>query len=181
MRLALLLAALLPAVALAQDAPRRKPGLWEVAMTSPMMPQPMTVRQCVDEKTDDFGARGPRGAQNCSRMSIRREGGKVVLDSVCQIEGSTATSRGEFSGDLNTSYAGDVVTKFSPPMHGIAESKMSFKGRHIGACAPGQKPGAITSQGGIDMQKMLEDARAGKINPEDARRMMEEMQRQYKK
>ena len=111
---------LVPALALAQDAPRRKPGLWEITMTSAMMPQPMTVRQCVGEKTDDFGANQGPGAQRCSKQSIRREGAKVVIESVCQIEGSTATSRGEFAGDLNSSYSGEMLTRFAPPMHGIA-------------------------------------------------------------
>jgi hypothetical protein len=149
---------LLPALALAQDAPRRKSGLWEITMSSAQMPQPMTVRQCVDEKTDDLGASQGRGAQRCSKQSIRREGAKFVIESVCQIEGSTATSRGEFTGDLSSSYSGDMVTKFAPPMHGMAETKMSFKGRHTGPCAAGQKPGAVTTQGGTDIQKMMEDA-----------------------
>jgi hypothetical protein len=158
LRSAIALLLLVPALAPAQDAPRRKPGLWEITMTSAMMPTPMTVRQCVDDKTDDFGASQGRGAQKCSKQSIRREGAKVVIESVCLIEGSTATSRGEFAGDLNSAYSGDMVTRFSPPMHGMTETKMSFKGRHTGPCAPGQKPGAVTTQGGTDIQKMMEDA-----------------------
>lgn len=181
MRTLLAAALLVPAVALAQDAPRRKPGQWEMTMSSAQMPQPMTMTQCVDDKTDDFGASQGRGKQQCSKQSIRREGGKVVIESVCQVEGSTATSRGEFTGDLNSSYTGEMVTKFSPPMHGMSETRMNFKARHLGPCAAGAKPGAVTTQGGMDVQKMMEAAKSGKLDPEQARRMAEEMQRQYKK
>ena len=138
MRLILIAALLLPAVALAQDTPRRKSGLWEISMSSAQMPKPMVTTQCVDEKTDEFG-KGGRDREKCSKQSVRREGGSVIVESVCQMEGATATSRGVFSGDFATSYKGEMVTKFSPPLHGMAESKMSFQARHMGPCQAGKK------------------------------------------
>jgi len=141
-------------LAFAQDAPRRKSGLWEVSMSSAQMPAPMVTRQCVDEKTDDFGRRPPQGREQCSKQSVRREGGSVIVESVCQMEGSTATSRGVFSGDFNSAYKGEMVTKFNPPMHGMAETKMNFQARLTGPCAPGQKPGDVTMQGMPKMPQM---------------------------
>ena len=137
----LLIVSLGAAGALAQDAPRRKPGLWEISMTMGRMPAPMVSRQCVDEKTDDFGSRPTRsgGAEKCSKKSVRREGGSVILESVCQAEGSTATSRGVFTGDFTTAYKGDMTTTFSPPLNGMGEMKMTFQARYTGPCAPGQK------------------------------------------
>lgn len=163
--------------ALAQDAPKRKSGLWEISMTMPQMAAPMVSRQCVDEKTDDLGRRPSRaGPENCSKKSVRREGNSVIVESVCQMEGSTATSRGVFTGDFATSYKGDMTTKFVPPMNGMAESKMSFQGRLTGPCAPGQKPGDIALQG-----MPGGGAAAGRMNPEQARRMAEELRKQYQK
>lgn len=171
--------------ALAQDAPRRKSGLWEISMTMPQMPAPMVSRQCVDQNTDDLGRQPSRGGpENCSKKSVRREGGSVIVESVCQIEGSTATSRGVFTGDFATSYKGDMTTRFVPPLQGSTESKMSFQARLTGPCAPGQKPGEIAVQGtpgGMDMQKMMDAARSGKMDPEQARRMAEELRKQYGK
>ncbi|HEY8068742.1 MAG TPA: DUF3617 family protein [Burkholderiales bacterium] len=173
--LLLLVLSLGAASALAQDAPRRKSGLWEISMSMAQMPAPMVSRQCVDEKTDDFGSRPPRGgAQKCSRQSVRREGGSVIVESVCQIEGSTATSRGVFTGDFGTAYKGEMTTKFSPPMHGMAESKMSFQAHLTGPCAPGQKPGDIAVQG-------MPGGAGGKMSADDARRMAEELRKQYQK
>jgi hypothetical protein len=138
---------------MAQDAPRRKSGLWEISMTSPQMPHPMVTRQCVDEKTDDLGKRPMRGNEKCTKQSVRREGGNVVVESVCQMEGSTATTRGVFSGDFASAYKGEMTTTFSPPMHGMTESKMNFQAKLTGPCAAGQKPGDVQMQGMPGMPK----------------------------
>ena len=167
---------LVAAGAAAQDAPRRKSGLWEVSMSSPQMPAPMVSRQCVDEKTDDMSKGASRGgSEKCSKQSVRREGGNVVVESVCLIDGSTATTRGVFSGDFNSSYKGEMTTRFAPPLHGNAESRMSFQARLTGPCAPGQKPGDVAVQG------MPGKAGAGGMSADEARRMVEEMQRKYGK
>ena len=167
---------LLAAGAAAQDAPRRKSGLWEVSMSSPQMPTAMVSRQCVDEKTDDMGKGASRGgAEKCSKKSVRREGGKVVIESVCEVDGSTATTHGVFSGDFNSSYTGEMTTRFAPPLHGTAESKMSFRARLTGPCAPGQKPGEAAVQG------MPGKSGSGGMSSDEARRMVEEMQRKYGK
>jgi hypothetical protein len=176
--LSLALLCFVAAGAAAQDAPRRKSGLWEISMSSPQMPGPMVSRQCVDEKTDDMARSSARGGpEKCSKKSVRREGGNVIVESVCQVEASTATSRGVFSGDFSSSYKGEMTTKFAPPMHGMAETKMSFQARHTGPCAPGQKPGDIAVQG----MPGGAAGRAGGMNIEDARRMAEEMQRKFGK
>jgi len=167
------------AAVLAQDAPRRKSGLWEISMSSPQMPAPMVSRQCVDEKTDDMAKGASRdGAEKCSKKSVRREGGNVIVESVCQIDGSTATTRGVFTGDFSSAYKGEMTTRFAPPMHGMSESKMSFQARHAGPCAPGQKPGDVAIQG---MPGAGAGRPAGGMSADDARRMAEELRKQYGK
>ena len=182
MHMLLLVPALLvlSAQALAQDTPRRKSGLWEISMTTPQMPGPMVSRQCVDEKTDDLGKSSSRGGpENCSKKSVRREGGGVVFESVCQIDGSTATTRGVFTGDFASAYKGEMTTRFAPPLHGSAESTMRFQARLTGPCAPGQKPGEVTVQG---MPGAAAAGRpAGGMTADEARRMAEEMRKQYGK
>src|SRR6185295_162798 len=176
----LILACLAAAAATAQDAPKRKSGLWEVSMSMPQMPEPMTSRQCVDQATDDFSKSPSRGgAEKCSKQSVRREGGNVIVESVCQVEGSTATTRGVFTGDFTTSYKGDMTTKFSPPLHGNAETKMSFQARHVGACSAGQKGGDVTTQGMPG--GAAPGAGGGRMSLDEARRMAEEMQRKFGK
>jgi hypothetical protein len=63
-------------------------------------------------------------------------------------------------------------------MQGMAESKMNFQARHTGPCAPGQKPGDVTMQG---MPGGGAGRPEGKMSADDARRMAEEMRKQYGK
>ncbi len=170
---------LLAAGASAQDAPKRKSGLWEISMTMPQMPAPMVSRQCVDQKTDDLGKSASRDpSTKCSKQSVRREGANVVVESVCQIEGSTATTRGVFTGDFSSAYKGEMTTRFVPPLHGSAENRMNFQARLTGPCAPGQKPGDVAVQG---MPGGATGRPAGRMSADDARRMAEELRKQYGK
>ncbi len=55
-----------------------------------------------------------------------------------------------------------MTTRYSPPLHGETESKLSFQARLTGPCAPGQKPGAVATPGapgGAVTQKMIDDLR----------------------
>ena len=163
----------LAAVAAAEDAPRRKSGLWEVTVRSGAMPQPMTMQQCVDQKTDDMARQEGSRQQHCSKTSARRESGRVVAESECKVENSTARTRAVMTGYLASSYSADVTTTFVPPLHGIKEQKATTQARWLGPCKPGQKPGD-TSVSGMP-------AGAGKMDPEAARRMAEEMRKRYQK
>lgn len=166
-----------------QDAPKRKSGLWEVSMTSSQMPAPMVAKQCVDQSTDDF-SKSPRGGDDkCSKKSVRREGGNVVVETVCQVEGSTATTRGVFSGDFASAYKGEMVTRFAPPLHGMAETKMNFSAKHTGPCAAGQKPGDVVMDGmpGMGGAAGAGARPAGRMSADDARKMAEELRKQFGK
>ena len=159
--------------AAAQDAPRRKSGLWEMTMQSPGMRQAMTLQQCIDEKTDDLAKQQGAGQQRCTKTKVRRESGRVVAESECQIENSTAKTRVVLTGDLASSYSADMTTTFTPPLHGMTEQKSTMQARWVGACKAGQKPGDTTMSG--------VPAGAGKMDPEAARRMAEEMRKRYQK
>jgi hypothetical protein len=175
----IVVAACAASAATAQDAPKRKSGLWEISMTMPQMAAPMVTKQCVDQNTDDLSKASTNGGQmKCSKNSVRREGGSVIVESVCQMEGSTATTRGVFTGDFASAYKGEMVTRFVPPMHGTAESKVNFQARLTGPCAPGQKPGEVTMQG---MPGGAAGRPGGRMSPEDAKRMAEELRKQYGK
>jgi hypothetical protein len=171
---------LVAAGAAAQDAPKRKSGLWEISMTMPQMPAPMVMRQCVDQATDDLGKSASHDpSTKCSKQSVRREGGNVIVESVCQMEGSTATTRGVFTGDFSSAYKGEMVTKFVPPLQGSAENRVNFQARHTGPCAAGQKGGDFSMPG---MPGGAAGGRpAGRMSPEESRRMAEEMRKQYQK
>ena len=168
-RAALALCPLLFAAGLAgaADSPARKSGLWE--MTNNMSgPQQMTttMQQCVDEKTDKLAEQPGDMKQNCTKNDISRSGGKVVVDSVCKFEGTTATTHAEFSGDFGSNYRGDIKTTYNPPMHGMKDSQMVIAAKWLGPCKPGMKPGDVMMQGMPGMPGGM------KFNPADMQKQM---------
>ena len=155
-----------PAVVAAQDLPSRKPGLWEVTMQVTNAPS-QTVRQCIDEKTDAQMQRMAQGMgqQQCSKNTLTRDGDRWVGESECRFGGSTATSRSVFAGDFDKAYKGEVDTKYSPPMGGVSQSKVTMQAKWAGPCPSGWKPGDMEMPGGmgrVNVNEMMGGGAAAK-------------------
>lgn len=151
------------------NGPARKSGLWEItnAMGGPHA-MTTTMQQCVDQNTDKLTEQaGQKDAQqNCPKNDVKQSGGKVVVDSVCKFDGTTATTHAEFSGDFGSNYRGDIKTTYSPPMHGMKESQMTISAKWLGPCKPGMKPGDVVMQGMPGMPGGM------KFNPADMQKQM---------
>ena len=152
MRLVLMFAVLVlssPLFAAPPGMPVRKPGLWEIKMQVSSMPQPMVTQQCIDEKTDDLmQQRGEaQSKQKCSKNTMRREGDKVIVESVCKFDSTTASTTAIFSGDFSHSYRGEINTSYAPPIQGMKSSRQTVEAKWLGACKPGQKPGDVIMPG----------------------------------
>ena len=146
--------------ALAADMPKRKSGLWEISTRMEGMPNMGPMQQCIDQNTDDLmQQRAKKDTAKCSVMDIKPQGNKISIHSVCKIEGTTATTDATFVGAFDSAYKGDMRTTFSPPMHGMSESKMSIEAKWLGACKPGQKPGDVVmpNMNGMNMNEMMKD------------------------
>ena len=155
-----LLAASLVGSVQAAEMPKRKAGLWEINTRMDGMPAMGAIQQCIDQNTDDLMQQQARKEkQNCSVIDITPLGNKVTVHSVCKVQSSTATTDAVFIGSFDSSYKGDMHTRFSPPMHGTSETKMSFDARWIGPCKPGQKPGEVImpNVGGVNINEMMKD------------------------
>lgn len=139
-----------PVAALSQDLPSRKPGLWEITMQVTHSPS-QTMRQCVDEKTDVQMQRMAQGtgAQQCSRNTVTRDGDRWVGESECRHGNSVATSRSVFAGDFDKGYKGQIDVKYSPPLGGIAQSRVMMRAKWTGACPDGWKAGDMEMPGGM--------------------------------
>lgn len=149
--LALATALLLAATGtLAADMPKRKPGLWQIETTMAAAPAMGPIKQCIDEKTDNFYQQlGEQHKDKCSESEIRNTGDKIVVHSVCRMGGSTATTDATFSGRFDSDYRGDIRVKYNPPMHGMTESAMTVAAKWLGPCAAGQKPGEMILPNGM--------------------------------
>jgi hypothetical protein len=134
------------AAAASAAAPQRKSGLWEMKMSSGQMPGGMTIQQCVDQKSDDI-SKMQEPKSNCTKNVVRREGDKIVAESVCKMQGTTATTRSVFTGKFDSAYKGEIRSTYDPPLHGMRESSSMMEAKWLGPCLAGQKPGDVVMPG----------------------------------
>ncbi len=142
----------LAADALALDLPKRKSGLWDVKISrSSTKRPPQTFQMCIDQSTDDVTLQMGESVsrQACSKQQIRREGNRIVGDSVCKIGETTATSHTVVSGDFDRAYRGEIHTKYSPPLMGTSENVILIDGKWSGPCQPDQQPGDMIMPNGM--------------------------------
>jgi len=138
-----------PASAASMDAPKRKSGLWEIKMSGPQMQGGHMMQQCVDQKSDDLTKSDKPGMEkmSCSKNEVRKEGDRIVSESVCKMEGTTVTTRTVMTGRFDSAYKADIKSTFEPPMHGMRESSSTMEAKWLGPCKPGQKHGDISMPG----------------------------------
>lgn len=144
--------------------PPRKPGLWELKGDLPMLPgQQVTARRCIGPRGEgDPLAQGSAELRDCNEPRVTRRGSELVVDMVCRVEGSRATSRGVFTGDFQNRYAGRLDTTYAPPLRGMTTSSTNLEARRLGPCLPGQKPGeteVAMSGGTLNLQDVLKNLR----------------------
>lgn len=155
-----LVAASMAGGALAADAPKRKSGLWEISTHMEGMPSMGPIQQCIDQNTDNLmQQRAQKKKPDCSVMDTKQQGKKFTLHSVCKIENTTATTDAVFVGAFDSAYKGDIHTRYSPAMHGLAESKMRMEAKWLGPCKAGQKPGDVImpNMKGMNINEMMND------------------------
>ena len=164
MRYVIFLVTLLTTVSAASaasfDAPKRKSGLWEIKMSNAAA-KGTTMQQCIDQSTDDLMKNNMAGMEkpSCSKNEMRRDGDKIVSESVCKVGASTATTRAVFTGQFDTAYKADIKSTYEPPLHGMKESTTVLNAKWLGACKLGQKAGDISMPGmpNINMKDMMKN------------------------
>lgn len=153
----------------AADLPKRKAGLWEIKTQMAGQPAHGAMQQCIDANTDNLMQQraakegvGPK----CDTMDVKRQGDRVVIHSVCKMEGTTATTDAVITGSFDSGYRNEMTVRYDPPMYGMASTKMTQETKWLGPCKAGQKPGDVIMPG------------MGTFNaqdPERNRKQMEEM------
>jgi hypothetical protein len=133
----------------ADELPRRKSGLWSLSVLTPGASVPMTMQQCVDEKTDDIAATMTDKTKQACKSQMKRDGGRLVFDSTCKLGATTATTRGVFVGDPKSSYTFESTTTFNPPMAGMRDGVTKAAAQWTGPCTAGMKPGDVVMSNGV--------------------------------
>lgn len=152
--------------AAAVDFPQRKPGLWQISMTSEGRNMPPQVsKQCTDAATDkDMITMTAGNKSDCSPMDIKQVGATYVTDMTCKFGETSMTSHAVVSGDFNSAYNVNIESKMSGqampggPPGGV--SRMTIAAKWLGPCEAGQKPGDIILSNGMKMN--IHDAPRGR-------------------
>ena len=149
----------------AQDAPKRKPGLWEIVTTSDRSnTAARTVKMCTDEKTaglfSQLGDRVSKGV--CSKRDMQNQGSQIVTDSVCTIAKSQVTSHTVMTFDSPTSFTIEVHSHYEPALFGKSETNSTQVGKWVGECPSDMKAGDVLTPTGIkiNLSSMLESKAA---------------------
>ena len=131
-----------PARAFADPYPARKPGLWEITMTSKGSP-PTVTKLCIDAATEaDMLKKGEATkASICSRNEVHRSGNVYTSDSVCRPMSSETTSHSVtiFTGD--TAYTMVIASHYNPPFMGHTDQEMTQDAKWLGPCGSDMQPG----------------------------------------
>ncbi len=148
------------APALADDLPHRKSGLWSMSIITPGTSVPLTMQQCVDEKSDDMMAGMADKSKQACKSQSKREGGRVVLDATCKLATTTSKMHGVFVGDPKSSYTFESTTTFDPPVAGTRAGVTKVTAQWTGACRAGMKPGDVQMLNGVKFNVNDHPARA---------------------
>jgi Protein of unknown function (DUF3617) len=143
------------------DPPKRKSGLWEIKISSAEAGGTHIIQQCINENTDDMMRNNMEGTEksSCSKAKFHKEGEKIVYESVCKVEGSTAKTRSVISGRFDSAYKVDTRSTYEPPMHGMSEASTKLDAKWLGACKAGQKTGDVSIPGmpNIDINELMKN------------------------
>ena len=107
----------------------------------------MKMRQCVSPATErsfspfEHGPPGRRGADDfkCSKRGVHRTAGGWAFESVCLRGGKTVTTTGTLTGDFQTHYRMDLVSR-----GGEGPQHMTMDNTWVGPCPAGGGKNTVT-------------------------------------
>ncbi|MEO8487153.1 MAG: DUF3617 family protein [Betaproteobacteria bacterium] len=139
--------------AAAQDYPKLKPGLWEVASRTSAQAKddpPLKSSMCLDDATAREMYNASQGMMSgmCSKFDVKQTGNRYTSEAECKLGQSKMVARSTMTLSGDASYRIEGTSTFDPPFMGMKEATTTVEARHAGPCKPGQKPGDITTAAG---------------------------------
>ena len=142
----------LAGVAVADELPLRKPGLWEMKVVKVGSDLPsITMQHCTDATVDKDMADSvsPLVKRVCSKRDVQKTATGYVSDSLCTIAGVSVTSHSEIVGDFNSAYTVTTKAHIDKGPDSVRDTTTQIDAKWLGACKPDQKPGDVVMPGGI--------------------------------
>jgi hypothetical protein len=138
-----LVCAALALPALAQDYPKLKPGLWEIKRSSDRGPGMPALTICMDDaiQREMYTAGLDSMKSMCSKADFKITGSRGVGEFVCNMNGTTVTSKSVMTLTGDTAWRTEVDNSYQPHLNGQSKTHVVVEGRYTGACKPGQRLG----------------------------------------
>lgn len=128
-----------PAASAALEGP--KPGLWRVTTAMDVAGAPAVPAQevCVTEAKLQDPSQAQQPGAECTSTPFARQGNAMVSTASCKLPGNMKSdSTITVSGDFNSRYTTEVVTKIDPaPTPAMAQTKVTMTAERIGDCPAG--------------------------------------------
>lgn len=130
------------------EAPQRMPGLWLMnAAPAGQNANAVSFHVCVG-KTDGDALQHPGSPlANCREQAWSKDDFYRYYRATCDAKGGTATVEGKFAGDFAYNFQGQLITRFSPPLDGVATARTDLDGRRLGPCRGGLPEGKFLIKG----------------------------------
>jgi hypothetical protein len=138
-------------VALAEDPPPLKEGLWSIHSHGVQHPgdkkSDSTSTLCRTHLYDDQARERAKNMKDCSTVKEALEGNKYSTESICTIEGSKVDSKSttEFRG--TTTHTEAHVT-YAPPLRGVSDWTLIQDQKYLGSCPTGAEGGDLMTPDG---------------------------------
>lgn len=162
--------------ALADELPSRKPGLWSIKMGGTPLGG-HTLQECVDKASDERWRTQSQQDATCSKPVVKRDGARYRFTMECTANNQKQTVEGVYTMTGDTGFTGETVVRFTPPIQGMAQMKMTSEGRWMGACKPGMKPGDTVREGSAANPFGNRDV--GKMSAEELQKAAQDFLKQF--
>lgn len=139
----------------ANGLPRRKPGLWESAISVKGEDRATTTQICLDAATEARQSiwGGEMSREMCQKYETHRGlDGSFSFSSTCNLgSGGVTRSEGHATGDLTSNY----VIKMKSSTSGAElemmnrDQEFTITARRVGECKPGQRGGDMIMNGRV--------------------------------
>lgn len=124
----------LPCIAVADDLPALRKGMWEFNRSvedskAPGKPMKMTNKQCVDPTAEMKKKNAALAKQGCKFSPAVRKGNTYSIGSDCQIQGVSMQARSVMSVESDSAYKVDVTSTA-----GARSTKETLVAKRVGDC-----------------------------------------------
>lgn len=128
--------------------PQRLAGLWMMNTTVTGLTNTVnTYHMCVAPEADDALAHPNIPVTQCNDQTWLRDRHYAYYDATCPLENGTVTLKGQFGGDFEYNFQGELTITYDPPVEGVEVVTVSYEGRRLAPCKDHLERGVFLIRG----------------------------------